>query len=212
MKVERKSDHAVSDAACKAATGKTLSDWFTVLDEHGGVALGRRDLTTWVRDAHCVDAWWCATIVNEYEIARGDLAKDGKSKGYSICPTKSIRATTQECFGAFASAAALDAWFGPKHVVDLREGGHWRNADGNRAVIRKVNAGKSIRLVAEDDGLTSPTPVEIKFTPNGRNCTIMVSIERLQTRAEADGYRRAWGAALERLKSVMESADGRDSR
>jgi hypothetical protein len=32
----------------------------------------------------------------------------------------------------------------------------------------------------------------------------MVTIERLQTRAEADGYRRAWGEALDRLKTTIE--------
>ena len=67
-----------------------------------------------------------------------------------------------------------------------------------------MNPGKNIRLVAEDEGLTLPTPVEIKFTPNGAHCTVMVAIERLQTRAEADGYRRAWSEALDRLKQSLE--------
>ncbi len=205
MKVERKADHAVSEASCKGATGKSLAEWHKALDEHGGIALGRRELTVWLRDEHEVDAWWMTTIVNEYEIARGDLAKDGKPKGYSICPTKSIKASPKDCYAAFATARALDAWFGPEHDVDLRDGGHWRNADGNRAAIRKVTAVKSIRLIAEDEGLTLPTPVEIKFTPNGKNCTVMVSVGRLQTRAEADGYRRAWGEALDRLKAVVEA-------
>ena len=52
--------------------------------------------------------------------------------------------------------------------------------------------------------LTLPTPVEIKFAPSGAKTTVMVTIERLQTRAEADGYRRAWGEALERLKQTLE--------
>ena len=68
-----------------------------------------------------------------------------------------------------------------------------------------MNAGKNIRLIAEDEGLTLPTPVEIKFEGKGDKCTVMVSIERLQTRAEADGYRRAWGEALERLKAHLEA-------
>jgi hypothetical protein len=58
--------------------------------------------------------------------------------------------------------------------------------------------------MAEDAGLSLATPVEVKFTPNGAKCTVMVAIERLQTRAEADGYRHAWGAALERLKTTLE--------
>jgi uncharacterized protein YndB with AHSA1/START domain len=205
MKVERRADHAVSDTSCKSATGKTIAEWFKALDSHGGVALGRRTLSHWLMDEHEVDPWWSSTLVAEYEIARGDLAKDGKPKGYSICPTKSIKANAQICFAAFADAASMNAWFGPKHVVELREGGHWRNGDGNKAVIRKVNAGKNIRLIAEDEGLTLPTPVEIKFEGKGDKCTVMVSIERLQTRAEADGYRRAWGDALDRLKAMIES-------
>jgi uncharacterized protein YndB with AHSA1/START domain len=131
---------------------------------------------------------------------------DGKPKGYMICPTKSIKASPKDCFAAFADPKALNAWFGPKHDVDLRDGGYWRNGDGNSATLKKVNPGKNIRLVAEDPGLTLPTPVEIKFTPNGKNCTVMIAIERLQTRAEADGYRRAWSAALDRLKDHVENS------
>lgn len=204
MKVERKADHAVSESSCKSATGKTLAEWFKALDKHGGVALGRRNLSKWIEHEHEVELWWATTITNEYEIARGDLAKDGKPKGYSICPTKSIKASPKDCYAAFATAKALDGWFGPKHEVDMRDGGQWCNGDGNRATINKVNAGKNIRLLAEDEGLTLPTPVEIKFTPNGANCTVMISIERLQTRAEADGYRHAWGEALDRLKASIE--------
>ena len=205
MKVERKSDHAVSEASCRSATGKTLAEWFKALDKHGGIALGRRALSNWLMEESKVEPWWSSTIVNEYEIARGDFARDGKPKGYSICPTRSIRASASECYAAFASARELDQWFGPRHDIDLRDGGHWRNADGNRATIRKTTPGKNIRLIAQDEGLTLPTPVEIKFERNGDKCTVMVSIERLQTRAEADGYRRAWSDALSRLKALLET-------
>ncbi len=205
MKVERKADHAVSETSCKNATGKSLAEWFKALDKHGGAALGRRTLSHWLMQDNKVDPWWSATVVAEYEIARGDLAKDGNPKGFSICPTKSIKASAADCYAAFASAKALDQWFGLQHDVELRDGGHWRNADGNRATIKKASAGKNIRLIAEDEGLTLPTPVEIKFEAKGDRCTVMVSIERLQTRAEADGYRRAWGEALARLKTTLEA-------
>jgi uncharacterized protein YndB with AHSA1/START domain len=206
MKVERRADHAVSESSCKSATGKSLAEWFKVLDKHGGVALGRRSLTNWLQEEHEVEPWWSSTVVAEFEIARGDLAKDGKPKGYSICPTKSIKASAAVCFKWFADAKSLNAWFGPTHDMHLAEGGHWRNEDGNRFVIKKVNPGKNIRLIAEDEGLTLAAPMEIKFGAKGDKCTVMVSIERLQTRAEADGYRRAWGEALDRLKAKIEGS------
>ena len=140
----------------------------------------------------------------EYELARGAVEKDGKPKGYTICATKSVKADPADCYGAFATAAALDRWFGPRHDARIENGGHWRNADGNQATIKKVNPGKTIRLTWEDGGLTMPTPVEIKFAPSGGKTTVMVTIDRLQTRAEADGYRRAWGEALDRLKQTIE--------
>lgn len=205
MKVERRADHAVGESSCKSATGKSLAEWFKALDQHGGVALGRRTLSKWIEHEHDVETWWATTITNEYEIARGALARDGKPKGYSICPTRSIKASANDCFAAFSTARALNAWYGPKNEIDLRAGGSWRNADGNRAGFTKVNPGKNIRLIAEDEGLSWPTPAEIKFEGKGEKCTVMVAIERLQTRAEADGYRRAWSEALDRLKAFVEA-------
>src|ERR1044072_1701312 len=106
MKIERKADHAVSEASCKEASGKTLAEWFKALDKHGGIALGPRERSKWIEPEHGVGIWWATTIVNEYEIARGDMAKDGKPKGYSICPTKSIAASPKKCFDACATAQA----------------------------------------------------------------------------------------------------------
>ena len=204
MKVERKAEHAVSDETCKAATGRTLAEWHGLIDGRGGLELGRRKIGDWLAGELKVEPWWSATITHEYELARGAVEKDGKPKGYTICATKTVKADPASCYGAFATAAALDRWFGPRHDAKIEEGGHWRNADGNQATVKKATPGKTIRLTWEDAGLTLPTPVEIKFAPSGAKTTVMVTIERLQTRAEADGYRRAWGEALERLKQTLE--------
>ncbi len=204
MKVERKSDHAVSDEAAKAATGKSLKEWFSLIDQRGGLKLGRRDIGQWLMVESKVDPWWSATLNHEYEIAHGAIEKDGNPKGYTVCATKTLKATPDEAYAHFASASAWDGWFGAGHNVDLADGGKFANADGNRATVKKANPGKTLRMIWEDEGLTAPTPVEIKFQPSGAKTTVMVTIDRLQTRAEADGYRRAWGAALDRLKAVVE--------
>ncbi len=205
MKVELQSEHPVSEDSCKAATGKSLSEWFALIDARGGPALGRREIGQWLYQEMKVDVWWSPTINCEYEIARGQLEKDGRPRGYTICATKSIKAEPGRCHASFASAAELDRWLGPGHQGYIKDGGSLANADGNRATVKKVNPGKVIRLIWEDPELTAPTPVEIKFAPAGAKTTVMVTIDRLQTRAEADGYRRAWGEALDRLKAVLEA-------
>jgi uncharacterized protein YndB with AHSA1/START domain len=207
MKVERKSDHAVGDDSAKAATGKSLADWYKLIDKKGGAGLGRRELGNWLVGELKVDPWWSTTIVNEYEIARGVMEKDGKPKGYTICATKSVKADPKKAYATFSTAAALDRWFGAKNKLDLKDGGRLENADGNRATVKKATPDKTIRFVWEDAGLTMPTPVEVKFQPAGAKTTVMVTIDRLQTRAEADGYRKAWGEALERLKSTLEGQE-----
>lgn len=203
MKVQRKADHAVGEDSARAATGKSLGEWFEAIDARGGTKLGRRETGNWLVGECKVDPWWATTINHEYEIARGVREKDGLPKGYTVCATKSLKADAATAYAAFASAKALDAWFGPQHVLELAEGGRLANADGNRATVKKVTPGKAIRLAWEDEGLTMPTPVEIKFQPAGAKTTVMVTIDRLQNRAEADGYRKAWGEALERLKEHL---------
>ena len=204
MKVERKAEHPVSDETCKAATGRTLTEWHRALDARGGVELGRRKIGDWLVGELKVDPWWSATITHEYELARGAVEKDGKPKGYTICATKSVKADPADCYGARIDLPTGDRMLGPRHDARIQEGGHWRNGDGNQATVKKTAPGKTIRLTWEDAGLTMPTPVEIKFAPSGGKTTVMVTIDRLQTRAEADGYRRAWGEALDRLKQTIE--------
>jgi uncharacterized protein YndB with AHSA1/START domain len=71
-------------------------------------------------------------------------------------------------------------------------------------LIRKLSPAKTIKLVWQQPDAAPDTPVEVKFAPAGAKTTVMVTHERLQNRADADGLRRAWGGALERLKAVIE--------
>jgi uncharacterized protein YndB with AHSA1/START domain len=205
MKIELRSDKPVDDATCKADTGRTMAEWFAVMDAHGGLAKGRRELgNTLLQGTHGMDPWWATTLNFEYEAARGALEKDGRPKGYMICATKTVKATPAACYAAFADAAALDRWLGPAHEYTLREGATLANGDGNRATLRKITPDKKIRLDWTQPDAAPGTPVEVSFAAAGPKTTVMVAHDRLQGRAAADGFRRAWSAALDRLKAVVE--------
>ena len=203
MKIELRSDRSLDDA--RADTGRTLPEWFALLDAFGGPGKGRREIGNHLYDTYKLDPWWIATLNIEYEAAHGLCEKDGRAKGYTLCATKSIKAAPQACFDAFASAAALDRWLGPRHALEFREGGTLANGDGNRAQIRKINPGKAIKLVWTQADAATDTPVEVKFQPAGAKTTVIITHDRLQSRADADGLRRAWGEALERLKALLEA-------
>lgn len=206
MKISLRADYPLDDATAKAATGRTLSEWYALLDASGGPEQGRRAIGSLLHDSHHVAPWWAATINVGYEAAHGRCEKDGRPKGYMICSTKAIKATAETCFAAFASAAALDRWLGSGHTLSFVEGGSLDNADGNRARIRKINPGKKIVMIWEQIDAAPDTPVEVAFQASGAKTTVMVSHDRLQTRAETDGLRAAWGEALTRLKASLECA------
>lgn len=203
MKIDLRGDRPLD--AIKAETGRSLEEWFALLDAFGGPGKGRREIGNHLLATYKIDPWWIATLNIEYEARHGLREKDGQPKGYMICATKSIKAPAQACFDAFASAGALDGWLGSGHAVDFRDGGELRNADGNLASIRKITPGKAIKLVWQQADAAPGTPVEVKFQPAGAKTTVMVTHDRLQTRADADGLRRAWGGALDRLKVQLES-------
>lgn len=205
MKIEIRADRPLDDVSCRADTGRSLAEWFALLDARGGPGQGRREIGNFLYDSHKLDPWWIASLNIAYEAQHGLLEKDGRAKGYTICATKSIKAAPDDCYAQFATVGALDAWLGAGTTLDLREGGTLANADGNRAAIRKLSPGKTLRLLWQQADAAPDTPVEIKFQPAGAKTTVMITHDRLQTRADADGLRRAWGEALERLKARLEA-------
>ncbi|HRY43999.1 MAG TPA: SRPBCC domain-containing protein [Thermoanaerobaculia bacterium] len=204
MKVTLRSERVVSDENAKKETGRGFAGWWTLLDAFGGPAKGRREIGNHLVNELKVDPWWSATLQVEYERHKGLVEKDGKGKGYTICATKSLKAPPERCWELFATGKALDGWFGPENVFDLKPGGSLSNADGNAADVRGVTPGKTIRLVWKDASAPG-TPVEVKLQPAAGKTTVMVTHDRLQTREEADGLRAAWGEALDRLKKLVEA-------
>src|SRR5689334_7154284 len=101
MKVTIQSQFPFTDEACKAATGKTISEWNAVLEAFGGLPKGRRDLTQHLYTEYKMDLWWATTITVEYEALKGQKEKDGLLKGYFICSTKTITAPVEKVYKAW---------------------------------------------------------------------------------------------------------------
>ncbi len=187
-------------------TGKTLKQWFEHLDSQGGLERGRRELVNGLYEALGKDEWWATSIAVEYEKARGQKEKDGLPKGYSICVTKAVAAPLARVYGAWADAKALDAWLGPRTVLDLTAGGRLENADGDRATFQRVRANKDLRFTWDHARRAPGSQVEVAFADKGQGKVgITLNHTRIQDRRHADELRAGWGAAFEALKSRLES-------
>jgi uncharacterized protein YndB with AHSA1/START domain len=205
MKCTLKPDHPVTNEAAKAATGKTLDQWFAELDKQDGLKQGRRANNSYVA-AQQVDFWWCTTIAVEYERRHNVRKKDGLFEGYFVCATKTIGAPPAEVFKAWSSASELSKWLGAGSKADVKDGGSYENKDGDKGNFLRVRTNKDIRMTWENAGSAAPTQVDVQFQDKGKGKTgLLVNHTRIQTRAEADGLRAAWATALEQLKAVCES-------
>ena len=205
MKYRLESDHPITDASAKSATGKTLTQWYAELDTLDGLKLGRAGVGKHLL-AQGVDPWWCATLVVEYEKHHGVRKKDGLFEGYTICSTKTLAAPLAQVFAAWTNPASLKVWFGPAMAADVKDGGAYTNADGDRGTFLRVRQDKDLRLTFENPAASAPTQVDVSFQGKGKGKTgLIVNHSRIQTRAEADGFRAAWAEALETLKAHCES-------
>jgi uncharacterized protein YndB with AHSA1/START domain len=204
MKCTPKSNYPVTNEASKAATGKTLDQWFAALDKQDGLKQGRRANSSYLAEQG-VDLWWFTTVAVEYERRHDLRKKDGLLEGYFICSTKTIDAPAAEVFNAWSSAAELSKWLGAGSKADVKDGGTYQNKDGDKANFLRVRQNKDIRMTWENPAFTSPTQVDVQFQDKGKGKTgLLVNHTRIQTRAEADGLRVAWAAALDQLKIVCE--------
>lgn len=196
-------DFPITDEACREATGKTFGEWFAAIEEKGP-ALGRREIITWIYDltGRGKDVWWATTIWVEFEAARGIVnKKDGLAEGYNICATKSVKASAEAVYDAFAKEG-LNAFLGSNAAV---EGGAYTDDGGNEGTWARLRTGKDVRITWKTNGVDTPSLVDASFKEAAGKTAITVTHSRIQTRDEADGLRTAWGEALAKLKTQLEA-------
>jgi uncharacterized protein YndB with AHSA1/START domain len=205
VKVVVESDYPVTDEACKAATGRTIQDWFAEIDSLGGPSVGRKGVNDHLYGNLKVDMWWVATINNLYEAHKGVIEKDGRGKGFNICVTKTISAPLDKVYEAWTDPAALSKWFGANTQATVADGGTYTNDDGDTGAFKRVRRGKDLRFTWENPA-HQPSMVDVTFTDKGNGKTyLLVNLDRVQTRSEADGLRHGWGSAVDKLKTLLES-------
>lgn len=206
MKVNYQSDFPVTDAECKAATGKTFAEWGEVI-EKSGFASKRREAIRMIYDSteRKSDVWWPTTIWVEYERAKGVVKKDGRAEGYNICATKTIKASVEDIYKAWIDTDAMKDWYCGGYEGEVAEGSSFKDCDGNTGTFTRVRENKDLRMKWNSREGDGETLVDVVFADKGGGKTLVtLTHQRIQDRPEADGLRHAWGEAFDRLKERLE--------
>ena len=199
MKIELTPDFPVTEDACQAATGRTIASWIEALEGQGDACKSRREAINWLVPQMKKDYWWATTVWVEMERRKGIVKKDGRGEGYNICSTKTVSAPLSTVFAAFAGPGEL-TWFGGRAEADHS----LKSSEGHAGQAIRVRADKDLRYAWQTAGMPDPTEVDVMFAEKGGKTGITLNHNRIQTREEADGLRRAWGEALSRLKTELE--------
>lgn len=204
MKVNLAPDNPITNDACKQATGKTIDEWIAAMQSNPDIQGKRRDTIRWIYDNSGTtsgDIWWPTTLWVEMERRAGKVQKDGRPEGYHICVTKTIAAPVEKVYDAFAKD--MSGWYdGAKLSADAS----FSDSDGNKATATRVRENKDLRYKWHTAGVQGETDIDVVFEDKNNGKTgLLLNHMRIPTREEADGLRKAWGEAFDKLKKTLES-------
>lgn len=175
----------ISDDAVKKATGKSWSQWCTLLDKAGCKKLNHKEIVEVVHGKFGVGPWWQQMVTVGYEQARGLREKHQRAGGYGINRSKTIAAPLRVLYKAWQDGKTRAKWLKDHSIT-----------------IRKAVANKSMRITWVD----GRTNIETLFYPKGPGKS-MVAVEHSKLPDAKTGQRMKayWGSALERLQKLVEA-------
>ncbi len=174
----------LSDAAVKARTGKTWTEWFAILDQANGLKLGHRGIVAFLDEHFRVGPWWRQMLAVAYEEERGLRKKRRPAEGFQVRMSKVVAVPVAALFDAWTSEEKVSSWLGSA-----------------RPTARESVAGRSLRLEWTDES----SVVDVSFYQKGpEKSQVVVAHRQLADAAEAQKLKEFWSTALLRLKRYLE--------
>jgi hypothetical protein len=173
----------ISDAAVKAATGKSWDKWREILDIAGAAEWDHKTIAAHLRKLG-VGRWWNQMVTVGYERASGRRAVNQTATGYSLSASKTIAVPISRIFAAWTTEAARRRWL-----------------TGSKLDVSKATKNKSIRYGWNG----GKSRVEVLFYSKGEaKAQVVVNHTRLGSAKDAARFRAFWGGKLERLKLLLQ--------
>jgi hypothetical protein len=184
--VSAKSDETyagISSEAVRAKTGKGWAEWFAILDKSGAAKWTHKEIAKHLHELGCGD-WWSQMVTVGYEQARGLRVKHQVADGFSASGSKTIATPITKLFAAWTDAKSRAKWL-PK----------------GEFTIRKRTVNRSLRLTWGDG-----SHVDVMFYAKAsEKSQVTIEQRKLSGVKDVERVKKFWGAALSRLKDMLES-------
>lgn len=176
----------ITDKVVVEKTGKTMAEWFAVLDEKGARRLdphGIYELIKSIEGLAPLSEWNQGLLSTSYQWDRGLRQRGEKKDGFEISVSRTVAVPIAELYRSF---------------VDDGIRGEWLDRD---VEITKSTDNKSAR-VAWGDG----TRLSVDFYPKGdAKSQIVVQHLKIANAENAGELKDFWTAALDKLKGILET-------
>lgn len=177
----------ITDKVVVAKTGKTIAEWFVILDEKGGKQLdahGIYALIASIEGLQPLGEWNCGLLTTTYQWDRGLRQRGEKADGFEISVSKTIAVSVAMLYAAWIDDGLRAKWL-PENIT-----------------ITKSTENKSVRVLWSDGA----TRLSVDLYPKGADKSQMVvqhmKIPHSEMAAEMKEY---WAERLDRLKSTLEN-------
>lgn len=199
----------ISDTSLARSTGQSKSFWFDLLDGWGAKDKPHQEIALYLSREHNLSDWWSQMVTVEYERARGLRDFRERSDGYAVDVSRTITASAQAAWQAWSDPAVHSQWLTTSVEIDFREGGEYRNADGDVCVYKRIIPGKLIRFTWASLHHQPGSEVTITFNPKPKG-KVMIGLghTKLASKQDSDDLREGWSWALDSLKAFLETGKG----
>ena len=175
----------MDDAKVSEATGRTLGEWFAILDDRGARDLPHKEIARLLKDDHGVPGWWSQSVTVEYEKSIGRRETGQRQSGdFEANATRTLPVTTDE---------ALDSWLArlpPAEPLRAFDGVAFTDEPSTSRTERR----RYWRVRLQDG---SRVTVYFSAKPDGKGARIAVQHGKLAGRPDVDRWKVFWRAYLQ---------------
>lgn len=206
------SANRISAEVVKKATGKTLEEWFVIINKEGGEKMTHKEIARMLYDKkHIKSGWWCQMVTVQYEYAeKSRVVGKTADAGFEIGVQKTLQISPKSAWKMLISREGVKIWLGDAGSLKLETGKKFKTKDGIEVEIRTVDRGKKIRLklgtsILQIYLLPSGKYVSSssKIDTSAKSTSIGFHQEKLSTKSEREEMRKHWQGVLLKLQKLM---------
>lgn len=174
----------ISDESAMKSTGKTWSEWFSILNKAGAKKMDHKEIAEYLSVKQSVPDWWSQMVTVQYEQEVKGRKLHETTQGYQISKSKTLPFSVSKIFNAVQSPSQRKNW--------LKDPGF----KISKAIKNKSIRGKWI------DGITN---IEFQFYPKDKTKTqLVVQLNKIKSAKEAERLQKYWEKNLNNFINFLD--------